>query len=81
MDGAALFSAVDKVIAETSIDNLKELKDVKDYIAARSTNYPKLIAYIQKTIPEWTRLESAINHAYAQRVFILKRGNSRTIQD
>jgi predicted ATPase len=74
-DGAALFAAIDKTISDPSVPNLKELRDLKDYIAARSTDYLRLIEYIQTNdATEWSRLDGAIDTAYAQRVFILKQG-------
>lgn len=74
-DGAALFAAIDRTTVDPNTVNIQGLKDLKDYIAARVTNYSKLIQYIKDhDAAEWTRLNAAIDDAYTRKVFILKQG-------
>lgn len=75
IDGTTLFASIDKTLSDPTPQNLEELGQLKDYIAARRADYPSLIKHIRETDPaEWTRLKAAIDSAYAQKVFILKQG-------
>jgi len=74
-DGSALFAAIDKVLASSSPDNMKELRNLKDYIVRRSTDFPKLIEHIKANdITEWNRLDKAIDDSYSQGVYVLRQG-------